>query len=84
MLLSGKPCFSICHSLNHLQSTLYTYVVHALICHFAKSESQIKDELGSEVAIEFTRDSPFFRQQLLAFETRLLHVSICFTFTSIT
>jgi len=33
------------------------------------SDSQIKDELGSEVAIEYTRDSPFFRQQLLAFES---------------
>ena len=33
------------------------------------SDSQIKDELGNEVAIEYTRDSPFFRQQLVAFET---------------
>ena len=32
------------------------------------TESEMKDELGAEVAIEYTRDSPFFRQQLLAFE----------------
>jgi len=33
------------------------------------SDSQIKDELGAEVAIEYKRDSPFFRQQLMAFES---------------
>jgi hypothetical protein len=32
------------------------------------SESQIRDELGKEVSLEFVRDSPLFKQQLYAFE----------------
>jgi hypothetical protein len=32
------------------------------------SDSQIRDRLGPEVSIEYTRDSPLFRQQLYAFE----------------
>ena len=35
----------------------------------------MKDELGSNVAIEYTRDSPFFRQNLLAFEATFTGVS---------
>ncbi len=35
------------------------------------SYREISEELSNQVSLEYTRDSPFFRQQLYAFEESL-------------